>query len=312
MDKDLADKQEKIVSYLQQINEDLSRFISEIIESGPDEFKHYDWSNLEKSFPPVHCWEVLDCKSTECGAYGEEGRCWLMAGTLCDGTCQGPFHHKYRSCVECTVFEQAHQSPERGLFENINILISHLQLKAHRLHQSSIRDGLTGLYNRRHFEDVVTREAEHHRRRDAPLSLLLIDVNSFKELNDNHGHLKGDYALKEIAKLVSYTIRSSDIAFRFGGDEFLVLLMDADGQQRHVTASRIHTSVEQWNQQNPDFGWVLGLSIGGATCECVSDSDGEGFDIDKLISQADHNMYAQKKSGKFRDTLNDSVPEQSA
>lgn len=92
------------------------------------------------------------------------------------------------------------------------------------LSEQATRDGLTGLYNRRYFEETLTDHVETAKRYDRPLSLVIFDIDQFKQINDTNGHAEGDSALKHFAEILMSTARAADIVCRIGGDEFAVLL----------------------------------------------------------------------------------------
>lgn len=111
------------------------------------------------------------------------------------------------------------------------------------LEELVITDSLTGLYNQRHFSSRLKQEMERARRRRYPLSLLLLDLDNFKSYNDTHGHLAGDRALEEMGKIVLGSIRRDiDTGFRYGGDEFAVILPETTRQQATTVAQRIRDS----------------------------------------------------------------------
>jgi diguanylate cyclase (GGDEF)-like protein len=142
-------------------------------------------------------------------------------------------------------------------------------------------DGLTGLYNQRHFSAVLAAEIGRARRQGHPLALLLVDVDNFKHYNDRYGHLAGDAALTRVAAALRKACRSEvDSAFRYGGDEFVVLLPEADGATGASVASRLKALVRE-------EGLSLSVSVGLA---CLRD----GVDLQGLIREADQAMYRDK------------------
>ena len=121
------------------------------------------------------------------------------------------------------------------------------ELDAEYLYQLATTDSLTGCYNRRFFDDVIDRELERHRRHKIPLSLLFIDVDRFKGVNDALGHEAGDRVLESIAGFLMQHVRRSDYLFRWGGDEFLILIwgtqhqaMQMRGTLRRVYCQQMH------------------------------------------------------------------------
>jgi len=149
----------------------------------------------------------------------------------------------------------------------------------------SIRDGLTGLYNQRYFQEKLREELERARRQRRPLSMVLLDVDQFKQYNDTHGHLEGDKVLKAIGEVIrEHTRGYVDSAFRYGGDEFVVLLPDTDEEQARSVAERIRAAFE-----NRKFGDCT-LSVGVISCR-------EDMSAECLFARADQIMYDAKRAG---------------
>ena len=158
--------------------------------------------------------------------------------------------------------------------------------------QLSITDGLTGLYNQRHFYHRLEAEIDRAQRYYKSLTILLMDVDDFKLFNDTYGHLDGDKVLKEIGRIVHTFIRSSDSAFRYGGEEFVVVMPETNGSSAHKVAERIRQGFKQHvfitHNKSPE---QLTLSLGLA--EYIT-----GEDARTLVKRADFNMYCAKKKGK--------------
>jgi diguanylate cyclase (GGDEF)-like protein len=152
----------------------------------------------------------------------------------------------------------------------------------------AITDALTGCHNRRFFEEIQRREVQRHRRYNAPLCVVFIDVNRFKQLNDTLGHDVGDRMLQSIGKLLRRNVRESDYVIRWGGDEFLLLLTCTE-EDAHRKADELRAAfAEQPLDARLPAGF--GLSIGSAAVP----PDAE--DLDETIRQADANMYKDKRT----------------
>jgi diguanylate cyclase (GGDEF)-like protein len=116
----------------------------------------------------------------------------------------------------------------------------------------------------------------------------MIDVNEFKQINDSLGHMVGDRILQEVAALLQKTFRTSDIISRYGGDEFLVLLVDVDQEKAVHAVKRLQHEVEVWNRENAIQGYTMALSCGTALCECGVDPNGALVAADRAMYQAKH------------------------
>src|SRR6202163_4034311 len=155
------------------------------------------------------------------------------------------------------------------------------------IRQQSFTDPLTEIYNRRSLEEIAGRFISHARRLKNPLSLLLIDVDRFKDVNTTFGHLTGDVVLADTAALLKSSVRGSDAVFRYGGDEFLVILAGTSTTDARHVVERIRAGLADWNRAGHLENFELSLSIGVAEWA-------EGKALDVLLNTADHEMYAAK------------------
>ena len=167
-----------------------------------------------------------------------------------------------------------------------------------RLRELTITDDLTKLYNMRHFYVQLQLEMDRAARYKNPLSLLLLDVDRFKQFNDTYGHLEGDEILIKLASVIRDCLRKSDTAYRYGGDEFMVVLPQTQGDEAWKVAERIRTQFPAaFPRREPDRV-DSALSIG-----VVEHRQGE--DLSKLIKRADQAMYKAKKQGGNQSLLAD-------
>jgi len=185
------------------------------------------------------------------------------------------------------------------LLQSINLLLepaamaldSALLLK--RAEELSVTDDLTQLYNSRYLNLVLRRETKRASRSGRPLSLLFIDLDGFKGVNDNHGHLSGSRALVEAAGLIRGSARETDVVSRFGGDEFAIVLPDTGGEGAYAVGERVRERVAAHSFLADDgFNIHLTASVGVATLPDVAAS------ADELVAAADKAMYQVKDSGK--------------
>ena len=159
-----------------------------------------------------------------------------------------------------------------------------------QLKKLSVRDGLTGLYNRRHLDENLWSEAVRASRQNYGLYLLIIDIDSFKEYNDRYGHQWGDEALRELAKIISLHIRKNvDSGYRYGGDEFVVIIPHASRQQALLVAERLRSRYGDCNLSPTT------ISIGMARLRGPTDTIKEN--VQRLLRNADISLYRAKHEG---------------
>ncbi|MBA1380368.1 sensor domain-containing diguanylate cyclase [Pseudomonas brassicacearum] len=161
----------------------------------------------------------------------------------------------------------------------------------------SSTDRLTGLYNRGHWEGSLKAAYARHQRYGNALSLVMLDIDHFKHVNDNYGHQAGDKVIEQLAQLLREHARESDVAGRYGGEEFGVVLSDTDQAGARIFAERLRQAVEQllvqYNGQDIRFTISLG----------VADLSAPANDHAELIARADQALYTSKKTGRNRVTV---------
>jgi diguanylate cyclase (GGDEF)-like protein len=166
-------------------------------------------------------------------------------------------------------------------------VMGRLKVRAEEFHRLATVDPLTGLYNRRFAESRLAAEAARSQRYGHPLTVVYFDLNNFKQINDQHGHLAGDQVLKEFAQRLNSAIRVSDYAVRMGGDEFLVILPECPAEQIRALFGRLATiEVDYAGQLIPvkySAGWV---------------GHERGESPEHFLERADRLMYANKRSSK--------------
>jgi len=169
----------------------------------------------------------------------------------------------------------------------IFIVIGRVLIKLWREREYARTDMLTGLANRVELLDRLKIEQVHSERSGRPYSLLFIDIDHFKKLNDTNGHQVGDDALRALASILRNTSRKVDVAARLGGDEFVLLLPDTDEQNCEIMIKRIEAATNQAFDENL---WEISVSIGKST------KIGKTKEVDWVIRLADENMYEVKKT----------------
>jgi diguanylate cyclase (GGDEF)-like protein len=157
----------------------------------------------------------------------------------------------------------------------------------------SIHDGLTGIYNHAFIVEALKDEVERSRRYGSLFSIVLFDIDDFKNVNDTFGHLAGDAVLQKLAELLKASLRAIDIVGRYGGEEFLALLPETDGIHGYIVAERFRERVEQEAFSNGEGH--INITVSGGVAHYT-----HGMDVNKLIKMADDNLYTAKREGKNR------------
>jgi diguanylate cyclase (GGDEF)-like protein len=165
------------------------------------------------------------------------------------------------------------------------------------LESLAITDGLTGLYNRRHFEDAVDKELRRCERDGRSSSLLFLDLDQFKSYNDRWGHSEGDAELKRVSTTVKESIRATDVAFRYGGEELAVLLYSCPKERAAEVAEKIRNAVRAPSLKGAQEGRTATVSIG------VSTFPEDGGGVRALVDAADAALYRAKAEGRDRVAL---------
>ena len=165
-----------------------------------------------------------------------------------------------------------------------------------RLRELAFRDDLTGLYNHRYFQEVLESELERSARYQHPLSLLMVDIDFFKRINDTYGHVTGDIVLKQVGNVMIQLVRHCDIVARYGGEEFAIILPEIGTAGAKVLAQRVRRGIEQNTiiQDNQEI--TVTVSIG------LASTDMTGLDEfrSRLIEGSDQALYAAKRNGRNR------------
>ena len=173
--------------------------------------------------------------------------------------------------------------------------LTELSLQCSVLSESSARDSLTSLYNHGRILRELENEFRRSKRSNNSLACLMLDIDHFKIINDTYGHRFGDYILKELARLLKSQIRATDIAGRYGGEEFLIILPDADPKGAENLAEKLRMAVERHSFRAMDVETIVTVSIGVAAT-----GDNEVNSAEELLTMADRALYFAKESGRNR------------
>ena len=163
------------------------------------------------------------------------------------------------------------------------------------LRRLATRDQLTCLLNRRVFDEILEEEIDRSQRFDRPFSLILIDIDHFKNVNDTHGHLAGDAVLREVARRIEKKARSVDRVMRYGGEEFAILMLEGDSEVARRLADGVRVAIET-DAVSAGGDLVLPLTISAGVADFPRDANS----ADELIAAADKGLYAAKEGGRNR------------
>lgn len=269
------------------------------------------WGSLAHErlqFPPSECWALRRGQPNRTGA----GRNALPCPHLC------PEHAQPEGTVCLPLTAQAsafglvyleHHSADLvdgadlryrlalAWAEDIGLALANLRLRD-TLRQQSIRDPLTGLFNRRHMNDVIGREFARARREGGQVAVALVDIDHFKRINDRHGHDAGDHVLVQVAHTIEAQVRQGDIVCRFGGEEFVVILPDITQESVLERAEQVRMAVAALDFRNcdPPVGQVT-VSLGVAMFPQHGENEAE------LVRASDAALYQAKETGRNRVVL---------
>jgi diguanylate cyclase (GGDEF)-like protein len=163
---------------------------------------------------------------------------------------------------------------------------------ARKMYQAALRDGLTGAFNRRYLEERLESELAYARRHDTPVSLLLLDLDHFKKINDDHGHRAGDFVLSHFVRVIETAVRTEDVVARYGGEEFAVLCRDTDADQASILAERLRTVTQSRAFEHESQVIPVTVSIG------IACARGPNAEPQALVESADRALYAAKHGGR--------------
>jgi len=252
-------------------------------------------------FEPNCCWALRTGHPHVVLAGDATARCDHAAGVensymcvpiLAQGEALGIFH--FQATDEAPELSESELSLKTTFAGQVGLSIANIRLRD-ALRTQSIKDPLTGLYNRRYLEEILEREIRRAVRSEQPLGILMLDLDHFKKFNDTYGHDAGDTVLREAAAFFTKSIRVEDIVCRFGGEEFVVILPTADLVNSHNRGEKIRSKVRELTvrHQGQPLGMIT-VSIGVA-CLPV-----HGMSPKQLLEAADAALYRAKREGRDR------------
>ncbi len=219
-----------------------------------------------------------------------------------EGTIFYEFQNKYFFCLEINQPEVIEisgtdQPPmsemELKSLEKAIVSFKEKYQKMNVLRSLTYIDDVTGLYNQRYLEAALDRELSLSKRNKNPFSVLFLDLDHFKEINDSHGHLVGSRALWEVGKEIKNTVRESDITFRFGGDEFVCILSNTDQTEAMVVAERVRICIS-----NKKFLTTENLNVRLSVSIGVASYPDHALTREDILNAADKALYGVKESSR--------------
>jgi len=264
----------------------------------------------------VSCWQIKECNEMECPAYGNKWlRCRLVPGTRCSMDSASNIEEKTKLCSSCPVCASQSVDSVEGVMLVDNSLsnrpigndtITILSIVAHAVGVAinnsklytktlkvAIKDDLTGLHNRRYFNERLMDELERAKRYDGSMSLLMADIDHFKRINDTYGHPTGDGVLCWIGNLLRKELRQSDVVARYGGEEFAILLINTRKNQAMDIAEELRSAIETTSERDNN-GIRITTSFG------VASFGEDATSLEGLIAKADKALYFAKAQGRNR------------
>lgn len=226
-----------------------------------------------------------------CRHMGSSSLDYIEVPMISPGEIMGLLHIEYPGQTLCD-----RRAEEMALIvaEHLSLSLSNLKLRE-TLHAQSVRDPLTGLFNRRYMEETLEREIHRALRTNFPIGIIMLDIDHFKKLNDTYGHEAGDMVLVEIGKKIGDNIRTSDIACRYGGEEFILILPNADIETTRLRAEKVREEIAQCGiiYHRQELGPIT-MSLG------VAGFPNHAQTLESVLKKADEALYIAKKLGRNR------------
>lgn len=185
------------------------------------------------------------------------------------------------------------------VYDVSDVAVSKLQLQQAntRLKEFSRKDALTGLFNRGYWEHLLSQEFKRQQRAHQPTSLIMMDIDHFKSVNDTYGHTVGDDVIRMVARVISDTLRGTDVAGRYGGEEYAVILPDTNGEDAVILAERLRVNVEEQVITVGQTSFQVTISLGVASWNTRLESHSD------WVNLADQALYKSKDMGRNQVTL---------
>lgn len=269
-----------------------------------------DFTGNAEMFPPEDCWGLRRGKAHRVEKPGTGQACAHIRtpppfGALCvpmmgQGEVLGMLHLSFSGPEPDNRTDEHYRRLEAmerlamTVADHLSLALANLKLRE-RLQEMSVRDPLTGLYNRRYMQETLEREIKRGQRNSKPIGIIMLDVDHFKAVNDTHGHDAGDLALKTLARFLTKNLRGEDVACRYGGEEFVLIMPGLSLTDSGLKAERIRCEIESnLHVQYLDTPLSITVSVG------VAAFPEHGDQVEQLMIKVDGALYAAKNRGRNR------------
>ncbi len=284
---------------LEAANESIRESIDQVIENESFSIR-YDKDN-EKL---LKCWEYKDCGKTDCPSYkADDLRCWQVAGTFCGGKVQGQFARKFGDCRKCEVYKNAFKGRIDKIGESFNNMMTLLESKHEKVEELNERlnelidiDPLTQIGNRRSFQKEIVETHLRSLRYDHYYSIVICDIDNFKLYNDTYGHQKGDDVLISVANTLKGRLRKTDMVFRWGGEEFVIILPEQKLPQTIFVAETVREAVQSLKVEHKENSPEIVTISCGVACRSIEDES--DVEWESILKRADDELYKAKGAGR--------------
>lgn len=222
------------------------------------------------------------------------GNTELVYTVKCSDSCEETLAPDDSLLLETRIRALVQDMKDPDLKSRFDELIGLFSSKKKNLSDLAYRDTLTGLLNRRSFDDILTEEWKRRQRYKRNLSLIMVDIDHFKQVNDRYGHQRGDSVLKTVSTIIQDNVRSSDYACRYGGEEICVILPETSLQHALVTAEKLRKLIETHTREIEGFTVTASFGVASFTASMKTPQE--------LLHKADAALYQAKKEGRNRVT----------
>ncbi len=282
---------------LEEAQKRIKHSIEQVIEHGSFHVR-VQGTNL------IKCWEFKNCKQTDCPSYkSTDLRCWQIAGTFSRGDVKGQCAKEYRDCRKCDVYQYAFKDRINQIGESFNNMMALLENKHkelgclnEKLNRLVDIDPLTQIGNRRSFQKRIENIHLLSVRHERPYSLILCDVDNFKLYNDTYGHQKGDYILISVAHTINTSLRKTDEIFRWGGEEFVIILPELNLSDALKVAETLRAAVESLGLEHKGSPYKILTISSGVACNIAENV--KYISWESILKQSDEELYRAKSAGR--------------